>query len=404
MISVEDAKRRIFAAFHPLPAETVGLADAAGRVTAVPIAARRTQPWADLSAMDGYAVRGDDVAAAPVTLDVIASVPAGTHFDGPVGPGQCVRIFTGAPLPEGTDTIVIQEDTEADGDRVTVNAATRQGVYVRPRGFDFSDGDELIPAGRLLTARDIGLAASMNHPWLKVHRRPRVAILATGDEIVMPGEPIGPDQIVSSNGPGLAALVEACGGVPVLLPVAQDNAASLHAAAAAARGMDLLITTGGASVGEHDLIREVLGRDGLEIDFWRIAMRPGKPLMFGAIDGVPVLGLPGNPVSSQVCALLFAVPALRLLQGLPAEDGVAEKARLGRDLPANDRRQDYLRSTLSVDDDGQLVATPFEKQDSSLLTLLAKADCLVVRPPHAHAIEAGCPVEIVRFDPQLARL
>ena len=404
MISVEDAKRRIFAAFRPLPAETVGLADAAGRVAAAPISARRTQPWADLSAMDGYAVRGNDVATAPVTLDVIGSVPAGTHFDGHVGNGQCVRIFTGAPLPEGTDTIVIQEDTDADGDRVTVNAATRKGVYVRPRGFDFSEGDELIPAGRLLTARDIGLAASMNHPWLKVHHRPRVAILATGDEIVMPGEPIGPDQIVSSNGPGLAALVDACGGVPVLLPVARDNAASLHAAAAGARGMDLLITTGGASVGEHDLIREVLGRDGLEIDFWRIAMRPGKPLMFGAIDGVPLLGLPGNPVSSQVCALLFAVPALRLLQGLPPEDGLAEKARLGRDLPANDRRQDYLRSTLSVDDDGQLVATPFEKQDSSLLTLLAKADCLVVRPPHAHAIEAGSPVEIVRFDPQLARL
>jgi molybdopterin molybdotransferase len=354
--------------------------------------------------MDGYAVRGADVSSAPTELSVIGLVPAGHHFAGRVEAGQCVRIFTGAPLPDGADTIVIQEDTDASDNSVTINVATPTGTYVRPTGYDFRDGDELIPAGRSLTARDVGLAASMNHPWISVYRRPRVAILATGDEIVMPGEPIGPEQIVSSNGPGLSALVAACGGLPVLLPIALDNAASLRAAAAGAQGTDLLITTGGASVGDHDLIRDVLGADGLEIDFWRIAMRPGKPLMFGAINGTPVLGLPGNPVSSQVCALLFAVPALRLLQGMSAEYSVLERAALGRDLPANDRRQDYLRSTLTRNEDGLLVATPFEKQDSSVLSLLAKADCLVIRPPHAPAIAAGHPVDIVRFDLGMARL
>ncbi|MEM7446387.1 MAG: molybdopterin molybdotransferase MoeA, partial [Pseudomonadota bacterium] len=225
-----------------------------------------------------------------------------------------------------------------------------------------------------------------------------------GDEIVMPGDPIGPDQIVSSNGLGLAALVTACGGQPVLLPIARDNAASLHAAAEGVRGADLMITTGGASVGDHDLIRDVLGEDGLEIDFWRIAMRPGKPLMFGAIGGTPVLGLPGNPVSSQVCALLFTVPALRVMQGLPLQETVTEQALLGCDLPPNDRRQDYLRSRLDQDKDGRPVATPFEKQDSSVLSLLAKAECLVVRPPHAEAAEAGTMVNILRFDPGLVRL
>lgn len=404
MISVEEAKSRVFAAFRPLQPEIVPLMEAPGRVTAAPIAARRTQPWAALSAMDGYAVRGADVASAPTTLSVIGSVPAGHHFDGSVGPGECVRIFTGAPLPKGSDTIVIQEDTEAAEGSVTVKTATAHGTYVRPVGYDYREGDVLIPANRLLTARDIGLAASMNHPWLSVYRRPRVAILATGDEIVMPGEPVGPDQIVSSNGPGLAALVAACGGLPVLLPIARDNAASLRAAAAGAQGTDLLITTGGASVGDHDLVRDVLGADGLEIDFWRIAMRPGKPLMFGAINATPVLGLPGNPVSSQVCALLFAVPAMKLMQGLPPENSAVEHAVLGRDLPANDRRQDYLRSKLDREKDGRLVATPFEKQDSSVLSLLAMADCLVIRPPHAHAVAAGTPVDILHFASGMMRL
>ncbi|HET8726073.1 MAG TPA: gephyrin-like molybdotransferase Glp [Alphaproteobacteria bacterium] len=396
MIPVEEARRRMLAAFRPLPAETVSLPEALGRVLAADVPARLTQPWAAVSAMDGFAVRAADVAAVPATLTRVGEVPAGGSFDRPVGPGECVRIFTGAPLPAGADAIVIQEDAEADGARVTVRAPVAAGRYVRPAGLDFREGDVLLRAGRVLTARDVGLAAAMNVPWLAVRRRPRVAILATGDEIVLPGEPIGPSQIVSSNGPALAALVTACGGVPIQLGIARDDRQSLAAMAAGGRDTDLLITTGGASVGEHDLIRDVLGAEGLELDFWKIAMRPGKPLMFGRIGGTPLLGLPGNPVSSMVCAILFARPILRALSGVPDEDE-GTFALSGRDLAANDRRQDYLRATLVRNADGMAVATPFDVQDSSMMSLLAKADCLVVRPPEAPAAKAGERVPIVPF-------
>lgn len=396
MISVEEAGQRILAAFEPLPAETVGLDRALGRVLAADVAARLTQPWAAVSAMDGYAVRAVDVASIPATLRCIGAVPAGGSFDRPVGPAECVRIFTGAPLPEGTDAIVIQEDADADGTRVTVREGVPVGRYVRPAGLDFRAGDVLLRAGRLLTARDVGLAAAMNVPWLPVRRRPRVAILATGDEIVMPGDPIGRSQIVSSNGLGLAALVTACGGEPVNLGIARDDRESLAAMAAGGRGADLLVTTGGASVGEHDLIRDVLGAGGLTLDFWKIAMRPGKPLMFGRIGGTPLIGLPGNPVSTMVCGLLFVRPILRALQGLPKDEQQAT-ALLGRDLPANDRRQDYLRATLDRDGGGQIVATPFDRQDSSMTSLLAQADCLVVRPPQAPPAPAGTRVPIMPF-------
>lgn len=397
MISVEEARQRVLAAFAPLPAEIVGLAEGLGRVLAEDVAARLTQPWAAVSAMDGYAVRAEDVAQVPVTLTQVGAVPAGGSFAGTVGPGQCVRIFTGAPLPDGTDAIVIQENADAEGDRVRVREGARQGRHVRPAGIDFAAGDVLLTAGRLLTARDIGLAAAMNRPWLPVRRRPRVAILATGDEIVLPGEPAGPSQIVSANSFALAAMVTACGGVPVTLGIARDDRDSLQRLAAGAAGTDLLITTGGASVGEHDLVREALGEAGLRLEFWKIAMRPGKPMMFGRIGGVPLLGLPGNPVSALVCGLLFARPILRVLSGLTAEDGPPETARLGRDLPQNDRRQDHLRSTLAPGPDGETVATPFETQDSSMMSLLARADALVVRPPHAPPARRGDRVPILRF-------
>jgi len=405
MISVEEARRRILDAFRPLPAETVSIAEALGRVLAEDVRARLTQPWAAVSAMDGYAVRGADVAAAGAVLHEIAQVPAGASFDGTVGPGECVRIFTGAPLPAGTDTIVIQEDTVRDGSRITVAEATAEGTYVRPAGLDFAEGQVLLEAGRPLTARDVGLAAAMNVPWVRVRRRPRIAILATGDEIVLPGDPVGANQIVSSNGPALAALVTACGGLPLNLGIARDDRESLSAMAANAHGADLLITTGGASVGEHDLIRDVLGDMGLELDFWKIAMRPGKPLMFGRIGDTPLLGLPGNPVSSMVCALLFGRPILQRLLGLPTEaDGPPDTAVLGRALPPNDRRQDYLRSRLSRGADGRPVATPFDRQDSSMMSYLAHADCLVVRPPHAPAAAKGETVAIVRFEAGLIAL
>jgi molybdopterin molybdotransferase len=342
-------------------------------------------------------VRADDLAAIPVELRIVAEVPAGAGFGGRVGAGEAARIFTGAPLPAGTDTIVIQEDTERDGDRVRVLEGAPRGRYVRREGLDFGEGEVLLGSGRRLSARDIGLLAAMNRPWLFVHRRPRVGILSTGDEIVMPGDPIGPHQIVSSNSLSLAAFVAACGGVPVSAGNAPDDPEALRRIAAATSGVDLLVTTGGVSVGEHDLVREALAIDGFELDFWQIAMRPGKPLMVGRYRGTPMVGLPGNPVSTLVCALLFLGPALDRLGGAAPQTEAGSTARLGTALAKNDRRQDYLRSRLVRAADGALEVFPFEVQDSSMMRLLASSDCLVVRPPHAPAVTAGAIVPIVRF-------
>jgi molybdopterin molybdotransferase len=397
VISVEEALSRLLTPLEKLPLEQISIADAIGRVLAEDLAARRTQPPFAVSAMDGYAVRAEDVAAVPVELRIVAEVPAGAGFGGHVGPREAARIFTGAPMPAGTDTIVIQEDTEREGDRVRVLEGAGRGRYVRREGLDFAEGDVLLRAGQRLTARDVGLAAAMNRPWLFVHRRPRIGILSTGDEIVMPGDPIGPHQIVSSNSLSLAAFVAACGGIPVSVGNAPDDPAALRQVAAATRGVDLLVTTGGASVGEHDLVRDVLRADGLELDFWQIAMRPGKPLMVGRYRGTPMVGLPGNPVSTLVCALLFLRPALDRLSGAVSAEEAAPTARLGTALPKNDRRQDYLRSRLARAADGALEVFPFEVQDSSMMRLLSEADCLVVRPPHAPAIAAGATVPIVPF-------
>ncbi|MGF1631126.1 MAG: gephyrin-like molybdotransferase Glp [Kiloniellaceae bacterium] len=397
MISVAEALDRILKSFQPLPAETVSIAEAFGRVLAQDVIARVTQPPHAVSAMDGYAVRAADVASVPVALKVIGAVPAGGLFEGSVGAGEAVRIFTGAPLPAGADAIVIQEDTEAGDRSVTVKELCRAGNYVRAAGLDFAAGDPGPRAGRQLTTRDVGLVAAMNHPWVSVRRRPRVAILATGDEVVMPGEPLGPSQIVSSNGLALAAFVCACGGVPLQLGIAADREDSLAGLAAGAKGADLLLTTGGASVGEHDLVQKVLGRQGMELDFWKIAMRPGKPLMFGSLAGTPVLGLPGNPVSAVVCSLLFARPALNALLGLDVPAHPLEQMVLGADLDANDRRQDYLRATVAVNGDGRCTATPYGRQDSSMLALLAAADGLIVRAALAPAAVKGEMVEVLSF-------
>ncbi|MDJ0896542.1 MAG: molybdopterin molybdotransferase MoeA [Alphaproteobacteria bacterium] len=397
MLSVEDALARILEQIAPLPSEQIGLESALGRTLAEDVAARVTQPPKAVSAMDGYAVRSADVAAVPATLQVVADIPAGQSYETPLQPGEAARIFTGAPLPPGADAIVIQEDTEADGRAVVVKEPAQAGAYVRPAGLDFECGQVLLHRGRTLTARDVGLAAAMNVPWLPAVRRPRVAILPTGDEVVMPGEAVGPNQIVSSNGHALRAFVSAEGGEPLHLGIALDNEQSLRRMAAAAKGADLLVTTGGASVGDHDLVQEVLGKDGLDIDFWRIAMRPGKPLMFGHIRSTPMLGLPGNPVSAMVCGLLFLRPILRRMLGREDVTPVYEIAELGESLEANDRRQDYLRATLQRRQDGSLVASPYRRQDSSMLSFLAAADCLIVRAPHAPPVEAGAPVPILRL-------
>ena len=402
MISVAEALARITEHLRPVAGESVGLAQAHGRVLAQDIHARVTQPPVAVSAMDGFAVRAADVAAPPVTLTQIGEAPAGGAYGGTVGPGQTVRIFTGAPVPEGADAIVIQENTERQGERVTVRIGAPAGRYIRPAGLDFKAGDLGLSVGRVLSARDIGLAAAMNVPWLMARRRPRIALLATGDEIVRPGETIGPNQIVSSNALALAALVAASGGQAIDLGIALDEERSLERLAAGAAGADMLVTLGGASVGDHDLVTDVLGRQGLELEFWRVAMRPGKPLMFGSMGQTPMLGVPGNPVSALICGLVFLRPAIHKLLGMADSDVPVASARLGRDLPENDRRQEYLRAKLSRDSEGTLIATPYPKQDSSMLSSLAHADCLVVRPPHAPAAKANESVEIIPFGAGLA--
>jgi molybdopterin molybdotransferase len=397
VISVEEALSRLLAPLEPLPPEQISIVEGLGRVLAEDVAARRTQPPFAVSAMDGYAVRAEDVVTTPAELRIVAEVPAGAGFGGHVGAGEAARIFTGAPLPAGTDTIVIQEDAERQGDRVRVVEGASRGRYVRHEGLDFGEGEVLLRAGRQLTARDIGLLAAMNRPWLFVHRRPRIGILSTGDEIVMPGDPIGPHQIVSSNSLALAAFVAACGGIPISAGNAPDDPEALRRIATATSGVDLLVTTGGASVGEHDLVRDALATDGLELDFWQIAMRPGKPLMVGRYRGTPMVGLPGNPVSTLVCALLFLKPAFERLSGAVPAAEAEPTARLATPLAKNDRRQDYLRSRLARGSDGMLEVFPFEVQDSSMMRLLATADCLVVRPPNAPALPAGAMVPIVPF-------
>lgn len=401
MISVAEARARIVDAIAPLPPEQIPVSDSLGRVLVEDAAARRTQPPLPVSAMDGYAVRAEDVASLPAELKVVGYAPAGAAYDGTVGAGEAVRIFTGAPVPDGADTIVIQENTETDEGSETVrvvDGAAPAGRFVRPAGLDFAEGDVLIPGGREMTTRDVGLAAAMNLPWLMVRRRPRIAILPTGDEVVMPGDPVGPNQIVSSNGLALAAYVTALGGEPIDLGIAPDSEDTLRRMAAGARGADMLVTTGGASVGDHDLVQRVLGEIGLEVDFWRIAMRPGKPLMFGQIGDTPMLGLPGNPVSSMVCAVIFMGPAMNKLAGRAVTDPAIEQAVLARDLGENDEREDYLRATLEpASDGGPARVTPFDKQDSSMFSRLAQADALVIRPPFAPAARAGDTVDIIRF-------
>ncbi len=345
--------------------------------------------------MDGYAVRAADVASVPARRKVIGTAPAGDPFDGSVNAGEAVRIFTGAAVPAGADAIVIQEDTERDGDTVIVKECVAAGHYIRPAGLDFKAGQVLLEAGRVLNARDVGLVAAMNVLWLKVRRQPRVALLATGDEIVLPGEEFGPSDIVSSNTFALDGLVRASGGMPVTLGIAADNEASIRALAEGAQGADILVTTGGASVGEHDLVQAALGDIGLKVDFWQIAMRPGKPLIFGRLGATPMLGFPGNPVSSMVCGMLFLRPALATMLGMEDVEPRVETAILGADLGENDRREDYLRASLSLDGKGNRVATPFPVQDSSNFARLVQADCLVVRAPHAPPAKAGDTVSYI---------
>jgi molybdopterin molybdotransferase len=396
---VADALAAVLAGAEPLPEEMVGLDAAYHRVLARDLAALRTQPPDAMSAMDGYAVRAADAGQIGARLEVIGEVAAGRPFGAKIGAGEAVRIFTGGVIPEGADAIVIQEDTVVEGDRITISEATVPGRHIRPAGIDFRKGSVLLARATRLTDRDLSLAASMNYPELAVRRRPRVAMLATGDELVMPGRTPGPGQIVYSNGYALRALAHAEGAETIDLGIAADTVEATTAGIRRARdsGADILITTGGASVGDHDLVKRSLEAEGVTMAFWRIAMRPGKPMMHGRLGAMRVIGLPGNPVSSYVCSVLFLVPLIRALSGRADIHHVPETALLGRDLAANDLREDYLRARLDLGADGALIATPVNHQDSSLLANLAVAQALVIRPPFAPAAAAGAPCAILRL-------
>jgi molybdopterin molybdotransferase len=386
LLPVDEAVARLLAGVRPTEAERVPLAESAGRALAEDLAAKRTQPPFPASAMDGYAVRTAD-AGAGATLRVVGESRAGERFSGAVGAGEAVRIFTGAPVPEGADAILIQEDAERSGETIRVTEGVATGRFVRRAGLDFEAGQVLLRSGRVLDARAVALAAAMDHADVPVRRRPRVAILSNGDELVLPGAEAGPDQIVSSNGVGLSAFVGEIGGEPQDLGIAPDCREAIAASVRRAAGADVLVAVGGASVGDHDLVQAALADAGMELDFWKIAMRPGKPLMVGRLGEMRVLGLPGNPVSALVCAHVFLKPLIRAMLGLPRDEAVTT-ARLGAPMGANDNRQDYVRARLSIVD-GERVATPFPLQDSSMLATLAAADALIVRPVGAPPVEAG---------------
>jgi molybdopterin molybdotransferase len=394
LLSVAEALARVTQGLEPLGAESVALDSANGRVLAEDLAALLTQPPFDVSAMDGYAARAEDVAVLPATLRLIGISAAGAGFDGKVGQGETVRVFTGAPVPEGADTIVIQEYAEKTNGVVIAKAA-EPGRYVRPRGQDFKQGEVLLAAGTRLGPRELMLAAAMNHAELPVRRKPKVAILATGDEVVPPGSELGKDQIVSSVPIGLATLVARAGGEPMSLGIAKDDPKSLVTLARAGSAADILVTAGGASVGERDLVARALKTEGLEIDFWKIAMRPGMPLLYGRLGSQRVLSLPGNPVSALITAHVFLVPMLAAMLGLATAARPLPEAVLGEALEANGERQHYMRAISEWREDGRRVVRPLPSQDSSLVAELARADCLIVRAPDAPALPSGARVGII---------
>ncbi|GBE43184.1 molybdopterin molybdenumtransferase [bacterium BMS3Bbin10] len=398
LLAVDEARSRVLAGLEPVGIETIPLEEGHGRVLAQGVAACITQPPFDASAMDGYAVRAADLGGIPCDLSVIGDAGAGHPFEAQVGAGQAVRIFTGGAVPEGADAVVMQEDTQRDGNTVVVKVRAEPGNFIRPRGYDFAEGDTLLRAGRKLGARDLALAAAMNVTQLKVRRKPVVAILATGDELVMPGDELKPGQIVSSIPFGLAAMVEAAGGRGERIGIARDTADSLAEHIARAREADILLTIGGASVGDHDLVQGALRSAGMELDFWKIAMRPGKPLMFGTLGPQRIVGLPGNPVSALICARIFLIP---MLEKLLAQDSSAAAERpgvLAEGVGENGPRQHYMRATFESGPDGAALVRPVRSQDSSLLSPLSQADCLIVRSPGAPAALAGEAVAILPLD------
>ena len=398
LLPVSEALQRILQSAQAMPTEAVAINKAAGRILAEPLSAKLTQPPFAASSMDGFAVRAGDLMAAPATLNVVGQSAAGHGFDGEVTAGQAVRIFTGAPVPAGADAVVMQEDTHMQGGDVVIEVTTTPGNNVRPVGFDFSAGTTLLSAGTKLGPRTLALAAAMGHGELPVRRRPVVALLATGDELVPPGTTPGRDQIVASNPLGIAALVDQAGGRGQDLGIAADTFEILDAHIARSADADIVVTIGGASVGDHDLVGPVLKARGMALDFWKIAMRPGKPLMYGKLGEQCVLGLPGNPVSALVCARVFLVPLIWAMLGYAAEKERSLTAKLDSDLDQNGPRQHYMRAALRIGGDGASVVVPVRSQDSSLLAPLSEADCLLVRPSNAPALRSGDAVPVLMLD------
>ena len=398
MISVEKALERITANILPVEAETVPLLEADRRTLAEDVHALTTQPPFHASAMDGYAVRAADVLNIPSTLTVIGESAAGHGFAGRVEQGQAVRIFTGAPVPLGADAVVIQENTKRAGTELIVCSAPPEAGHLRRRGMDFAEGARLLNAGTRLCPRTITLAAAMGHNTLTVRRKPTVALIATGDELVLPGAIPSREQIVCSNPFGIAGIVARAGGQTNFLGIAQDDAAHLTELCKKARTADILITIGGASVGDHDIVAPVLQSMGMTLDFWRIAMRPGKPLMFGMLGKTRVVGLPGNPVSALVCSHIFIAPLIRAMLGNAESTQRQQTAILTESLEENGPRQHYMRAFSTHDTQGEHHVTPVHSQDSSLLSPLAKADVLIIRPPHDPELHAGARVNIMPLD------
>ncbi|SDR06801.1 gephyrin-like molybdotransferase Glp [Pseudovibrio sp. Tun.PSC04-5.I4] len=401
LISIDDALERLLKGVEATQTEHLPLLEAGERVLAEDVAATRTQPPFSASAMDGYAVKAADTSDPNRSLKVISEVAAGHSYDGTLQHGEALRIFTGAPVPDGVDAVLMQENARRDGDNLFCEEAVPVGKFIRPAGLDFKEGEVLLKQGDILGFRELALAGAMNHATLPLHKKPLVAILANGDELVEPGETPGPNQIIASNQVGIAEFVRSLGGTPLMLGIAPDQPQEITARVKQAieAKADVLVTLGGASVGDHDLIQDVLGAEGMELGFWRIAMRPGKPLMAGSLGPMKVLGLPGNPVSSLVCALLFLGPLLNKMLGrtVTQTNQNVIKATLTAALPENDLRQDYLRAQVTTDDQGNLTTEPFAKQDSSMLALLAKADALIIRKPHAAAANVGDQVDLLKL-------
>jgi molybdopterin molybdotransferase len=396
LIPVAEALAAVLAAARPMPSEIASINTALGRTLVAPLKALRSQPPTDVSAMDGYAVRSADLSP-NVNLALIGESAAGHPFAGTLGAMQAVRIFTGATVPVGADTVIIQENSSQSGTTITVTQVEKAGRHIRRRGLDFHEGDEGLHAGQHLHERAIALVAALGHADIAVSSAPRIGILATGDELVLPGDAFANDDIIASNHLTTAAIIKQAGGEVIQLGIAKDNVESLGAAITHARTLqlDALVTLGGASVGDHDLVSPVLQQHGLSLSFWKIAMRPGKPMMFGTLDNMTILGLPGNPVSSFVCAKLFLAPMIRKMLGDPhADKDQTQPGIIGTDLPENDHRMDFLRATLDLSGE-QIIVQPSEKQDSSMISTMNRSNALLIRPPHAAASKKGDPCRFV---------